>query len=118
MKQCGYCGCAIIGEGVCPVEVMPMVVGSSEGDDHEIGFRYSLVFCCEGCAWAFELESHSLLGMTGKEARKHLIDMHELIPGKPAGKMCVRCSDMLCEQAKTLSGFLSGGVLGAKFRGN
>ena len=65
-------------EGETEIEVMPGYVAD---------------FCCNGCAWAFLAETHRLWGLSGKDLRSHLIDIHGLSypPGKPAGVMRDDC---------------------------
>jgi len=99
-----------------PIEQQPVVVGSSDGNEFEASEGISVSFCSEGCAWAFGLESHSLYGMSGKEARKHLVDEHGLTPGKPAGKMSQECFERFQRIAEVLSGFVEGGPQAVKFR--
>ena len=116
MGVCGYCGGIVIGEGVEPVEEMPIVVGSSDGSESEASEGYSTSFCCEGCAWAFGVESHHLYGMVGKVARQHLVDEHGLTPGKPAGRMSRECFERFGKVAEVLLAFSEGGVQAVKFR--
>lgn len=116
MNVCGYCGCVVVGEGVMPVELKPVVVGGSDGNEFEASEGFSVSFCCEGCAWAFGLESHSLYGMTGKVARRHLVDEHGLRAGKPAGKMSRECFERLQRMAEVFLGFMEGGAQAVKFR--
>lgn len=118
MNVCGYCGCAIVGEGVEPIEQSPVVVGSSDGAEFEASEGLSASFCCEGCAWAFGIESHSLYGMSGKVARRHLIDEHGLLPGKPAGKISQECFERFRKIAEVFSCFVEGGPQAVKFRDN
>lgn len=116
MNVCGYCGCELIGEGVEPVEVSPIIVGGSEGSESEASEGFSVSFCCGGCAWVFGIESHSLYGMGGKVARRHLIDEHGLTPGKPAGKMSRECFGRFKGIAEVFAGFIEGGPQAVKFR--
>ncbi|GAI62580.1 unnamed protein product [marine sediment metagenome] len=42
-----------------------------------------LKFCSNLCAWRYGMGSHKQMGMSGKEAREHLIEVHSLTePGK------------------------------------
>ena len=116
MNVCGYCGGVIVGEGVMPVEQSPVVVGGIDGNEFEASEGFSVSFCCEGCAWAFGIESHSLYGMSGKVARRHLIDEHGLTPGKPVGKMSQECFERFQKIAEVFSGFAEGGAQAVKFR--
>lgn len=115
MNVCGYCGC-VVGEGVMPVEQTPIIVGSSDGSEFEASEGFYVSFCSEGCAWAFGIESHSLYGMSGKVARRHLIDEHGLSPGKPAGKMSQECFERFKKVAEVFLGFAEGGPQAVKFR--
>ncbi len=119
MSKCGYCGSEVVDEGVMPFEEGPMIIGSNDGEEYEVGSSRSVSFCCEGCAWAYGLESHRCFyGMAGKEARKHLIEEHGLSPGEPAGKMSRQCFEMFSEKAEVFSNFLAGGVRAVKFKDN
>ena len=116
MNVCGYCGSVIIGEGIMPIEQTPIIVGSSDGNEFEASEGFAVSFCSEGCAWAFGIESHSLYGMSGKVARRHLIDEHGLTPGKPAGKMSSECFERFQKIAEVFLGFIEGGPQAVKFR--
>ena len=119
MSKCGFCGRDVVGEGVLPIEEGPVIMGSSDGGEYEVGSSQSVSFCCEGCAWAYGLESHTCFyGMTGKEARQHLIAEHGLSPGKPAAKMSRQCFEMFSEKAEMFSNFRAGGVRAVKFKDN
>jgi len=42
-----------------------------------------LNFCSNRCAWQYRMSTHKQMGMTGKQAREHLIEFHGLTePGK------------------------------------
>ncbi|MBA7537884.1 hypothetical protein ES705_30155 [subsurface metagenome] len=43
-----------------------------------------LAFCSLTCCWRYGVESHRAWGMSGKEARQHLIEVHGLTPPAPA----------------------------------
>ena len=118
MEKCGYCGSILVGEGVMPVEQGPIVVGSSDGTECEASEGFSVSFCSEGCAWAFGIESHSIHGMSGKVARRHLIDEHGLKPGKPAGEVSRECFERFQKVAEVFSGFIEGGIQAVKFKDN
>jgi len=118
MNVCGYCGGDIVGEGVKPVEQMPIVVGGSEGNEFEACESFTVSFCSAGCAWAFGIVSHGIYGMDGKEARRHLIDEHGLIPGKPAGEMSRECSERFMKMAEVFMSFMEGGSQAVKFKDN
>lgn len=42
--------------------------------EREIGF------CSDACAWRYGIHHHRAMGMSGKDARKHLIEEHGLKP--------------------------------------
>jgi len=84
--------------------------------EFEASEGFSVSFCSEGCGWAYGIESHSIYGMSGKVARRHLIDEHGLTPGKPAGKMSGECFERFQGIAEVFSGFVQGGAQVVKFR--
>lgn len=92
MSNCGWCGKVINGEPVLTIinSAMVMVNGKIEV---EIMPGYLVDFCCHGCAWAFSVETHRLMGRSGKDIRNHLIKVHGLNypPGKTAGGMRRDC---------------------------
>ena len=92
MSKCGWCGKVINGEPVSTIEDDAMVMGDGE-TEVEIMPGYVAGFCCHGCAWAFSAETHRIRGLSGKDLRNHLIDIHGLSypPGKPAGVMRDDC---------------------------
>lgn len=116
MNKCGYCGIEFEGEGVDPIEQGPIVVGGSDGDETEVSGWFKASFCSGGCAWAYGIESHSLYSMTGKDARKHLVKVHGLSPGKPAGRISKECFDRFIEIANVFGSFMEGGVQAVKFK--
>ncbi|MBA7540939.1 hypothetical protein ES705_33242 [subsurface metagenome] len=81
VKVCTYCGELIKGEVVDP------------GGEGELAYweldkkmvlepGWAIGFCSNWCAWRYGVESHKAYGMSGKAARRHLIDEHGLIsPG-------------------------------------
>lgn len=92
MSNCSWCGNEIIGEPKYTYESGPLVHGDGDKET-EIMPAYKADFCCSGCEWAFLAENHRLFGISGKELRNHLVDIHELTypPGKPAGVMRNDC---------------------------
>ena len=102
MIKCGWCGKAIDGEPASSIEEGPIVMGDGE-TEFEVMPEYIAEFCCHGCAWAFLAETHRLWGMSGKDLRSHLIDIHGLSypPGKPAGVMRDDC--LVIDMAKSLN---------------
>ena len=105
MSKCGWCGNVIPGEPILTIEESAMVMFDSE-TEVEIMPGYIADFCCHGCAWAFLVEYHRMMGLSGKEIRSHLIDVHELVypPGKPAGGMRRDC--LVVEMAHCLASIL------------
>ncbi len=89
MSKCAWCGNVITGDPVLSFQC-PVIVGDT---GVELVPEYVGYFCCNGCAWAFTAETHRLMGLSGKDLRAHLIDMHGLShpPGKPAGDMRSDC---------------------------
>ncbi len=72
---CTDCGREIIGE--------PLYCGN-EGEtvyfDGEtetvVAPGLELFFCGSACAWRYGVRTHKAIGMSGKEARRHLIEFH------------------------------------------
>jgi hypothetical protein len=95
MSQCSYCGRKIAGEGFNTFAIGGFI--EIEGSEYlKVVPEIYFTFCCEGCAWAFEFESHRRwYAMGNKEVKQHLINELRLSPGKSAGKKCKKCSDML-----------------------
>lgn len=102
MSKCGWCGNEINGEPASTIEKGAIVMGNGE-NEVELMPGYVADFCCNGCAWAFLSETHRLIGLSGKELRNHLIDMHGLShpPGKHAGIMRDDC--LIIDMAKGMS---------------
>ena len=102
MIKCGWCGKVITGVPVLTIEESAMVM--YDGDTEvELMPEYEVEFCCHGCAWAFSVEVHRLMGLSGKDLRNHLIEMHKFSypPGKPAGGMRRDC--MVVGMAQSLA---------------
>jgi len=92
MSKCGWCGNVITGEPILTIEESAMIMYDGEAEV-EIMPGYIADFCCHGCIWRFSVENHRLMGLSGKDLRNHLIDVHGLShpPGKPAGGMRRDC---------------------------
>lgn len=89
IEFCSWCDRPIFGELVAPGIQYLGEFGS--GEKPEI-LKANVGFCCNGCAWAWWIESHRLFGVTGNEAREHLIKEHGLVhPPGVAGKQSVHC---------------------------
>ena len=101
MNECGWCGKVINGEPVLSIAISGMIMNDGETEDEMPG--YIADFCCHGCAWAFSVEYHRLIGLSGKDLRNHLIEAHGLVhpPGKPAGGM--RCGCQVVGMAHSLA---------------
>jgi len=82
--KCGWCGAAMCVLEGYEARSVRCVWGDMNGTLEE----YELVFCCEGCHWAYQMDQHQLMGMRGKEARKHITEEHGGISGAPAGSQC------------------------------
>ncbi|MBI2850590.1 MAG: hypothetical protein HYX80_06050 [Chloroflexi bacterium] len=74
----------------------------------EADTEFSEVFCCRGCLWAFEFESHQIWGMTEQEIRTHLIEEHGMAypTGAPAGNMSSECRRKFEAVAQAIDRFL------------
>ncbi len=92
MSKCGWCGKVINGEPVSTIECGVMVMDDGE-TEIKIMPGYLADFCCHGCVWAFSAETHRLMGLSGKDLRTHLIEVHGFShpPGKPGGGMRRDC---------------------------
>ncbi len=91
MSKCGWCGKVITGEPVLTIGIVPFM--SDGGSEYVLMPGHIVDFCCHGCVWTFLVETHRLMGLSGKDIRNHLIDVHGLSypPGKPAGGMRRDC---------------------------
>jgi len=92
MSKCGWCGKEIAGDVKFLYESEALVNDDGE-NEVEVMPAFQEDLCCTGCEWAFLAEMHRLFGLSGKELRNHLIDIHGLSypPGKPAGVMRNDC---------------------------
>ena len=73
--RCTWCGCVITGVvvGVAQFELEDCLHNADT-----VGGAYTICFCCRGCQWEFELETHEMGGYSRKEARNHLVEVHKL----------------------------------------
>jgi hypothetical protein len=108
MNRCGWCGQEIFGEPEFSGGIASMSFGDSFGREFEVITETPLDFCCEGCKWAFELDLHRIIGMTGKEAREHIRAEHKLSPGKPGGKQSKECWDRSAKIASAVFSMFTG----------
>jgi hypothetical protein len=101
--DCGWCGRAVKSPSVSSYKAGYISWGDGE-NEVELVTEFSCDFCCNGCAWAFAVESHRLYGQTGKELRAHLINEHGLVhpPGKPGGPMSRECRERFNAEAKAI----------------
>ncbi len=77
--QCTWCGRQIIGEppyGGYEGEVV-YFDGQSET---VLAPEKELAFCSLSCCWRYGIQTHKAMGMSGKQARLHLIQEHGLTP--------------------------------------
>jgi hypothetical protein len=88
MEKCGWCGIELEGEGVFRYESSAMFM---HWGDREVELipAYECGFCSQGCAWLFLLSEHKLMGMSGFEAHKHIIEYHGIVPDSPFGQESV-----------------------------
>lgn len=88
-NKCSWCGREISGQVIDSRKVCYASFGFDKPEmvEREIGF------CCDGCAWAWAIEFHRLFGVTGQDARRHLIEVHRLVhpPGEPAARQSIAC---------------------------
>jgi len=80
------------------------------GDMNGTLAEYDLVFCCEGCHWAYQVEQHGLMGMGGKEGRKHITEEHAGIPAAPAGSQSREAYDRAVAFGESLAAVCGGQV--------
>lgn len=104
---CSWCGNEITGESVT-IEQGEIVFGNGDTEQAVIP-ALSNTFCCNGCAWAFEVQKHRLWGLQGKELREHLINDHGLVHpcGKPTGSMSYKCNMKFQKLKSEIGNFLS-----------
>jgi len=99
--NCSWCGKAIEGKAFSRSSYGPLTWGNGDVEV-ELVPGNEAVFCCAGCEWAYELDFHRLLGMNGKEAREHLLKVHEISSGKPGGRQCRESWNRSAEVAKVM----------------
>lgn len=106
MSKCGWCGNIITGVPILTIEESAIVMYDGE-TEVELMPNYVADFCCNGCVWAFSTETHRLMGLSGKDLRNHLIDVHGFNhpPGKPAGGMRHNC--LVVDMANCLASIFS-----------
>jgi hypothetical protein len=80
--NCTFCGHEIKNEPVAPGYEGELI--SWDGDTEQVlEPERAIGFCSDWCAWQYGMQHHKAWGMSGKEARDHLINEHGLIePGK------------------------------------
>lgn len=76
---CTYCGKTIIGK--------PSYGGWESELAYFDGKRKTVLapareiaFCGKQCCWRYGVEAHKAMGMSGKDARRHLVEAHGLTP--------------------------------------
>ena len=76
---CFYCGKSIIGDPIGEGNVSELVY--FDGDQETVILpAIKPRFCSKVCEWRWWLDQEKFLGMSGKEARRHLIRDHGLTP--------------------------------------
>jgi hypothetical protein len=90
MTECDWCGKPINNGEAFSEKVSPICYGNSEGQVIELTPEYEVKFCCMGCYWAFSLDFHRILGMSAKEARRHIIETEDITPAKANGRQSVK----------------------------
>jgi hypothetical protein len=103
---CSWCGGAVK-DFIFATSVSPLTWGNGSVEVEVVG-GFEAVFCCMGCEWNFELSNHLLLGMDGKTARRHLVDMHELEPSRPAGSESDACFERRQARARAIARIFGG----------
>ena len=63
---CSWCGKYLTGQPVATGKG----IYSTWGTEKPIIVEYEVGFCCHGCAWAWGIKEHKMMGITGDEARK------------------------------------------------
>jgi len=96
---CSWCGGGIAGEPFSMASSTPFTWGDGKVEV-ELVAGWEAVFCCGGCEWNFQLDKHRLIGLPGRDARRHLVEVHKLKPGRPAGKQSRACYEQSKELAR------------------
>ncbi len=79
---CGYCGGLIGDEVVSPGRECEIVYWDN-GSQVVLSPERALGFCSDLCAWRYGVDYYKARGMSGKAARRYLIERHDLTsPGK------------------------------------
>ena len=107
LEKCGWCGADLNGQGIQRYETHGLVTNIDDIEVETDGY-FVAEFCCEGCAWCFGLDIHKIWGMSGKEAREHLVKVHGLVAGKPNGKQSLECWSRSARIAKAVYRFMTG----------
>lgn len=82
IMNCTYCGQEIEGKPVAPGYEGELVFWDGDTEQIPVSER-TIGFCSDRCAWRYGMERHKAWGMTGKEARCHLVNEHGLTePGE------------------------------------
>jgi hypothetical protein len=82
---CGWCGQHIVGVNEFEYEASGVMMSCGSEVQIEVIPQVSVSFCCEGCAWAFLVAEHRLMGMTEFEVRRHIVEYHGIMPAAAAG---------------------------------
>jgi len=102
--KCGWCG--------GPMSVLEGYearnVQCAYGDMENTVEQYDLVFCCEGCHWAYQVDQHKLIGLHGKALREHIIEAHDGVPEAAAGRQCREAYERSARFAEHLLGMMTG----------
>jgi hypothetical protein len=97
-EVCGWCGQAVIGINEFDYEAGGLMISCSPEVQIELIPQVSMSFCCEGCAWAFLMAEHKLMGMGDFEARRHIVEYHGIMPAAAAGPESIahrqRCDEI------------------------
>lgn len=104
---CSWCGQGIAGEPFSRCSSSPLTWGDGRVEV-EMTAGWEAVFCCGGCEWNFELDKHLIYGMSRREARKHLVEFHELSPGRPAGYQSNACAEQSARIARVVKSMFCG----------
>jgi hypothetical protein len=113
---CGWCGRAIEGESEFVYETSGLIMSCGSECEVELIPQSSFSFCCEGCAWAFLVAEHRLMGMHGIEIRRHIVEYHGITANQPYGPESLahkqRCAEIKARYYE-FRGWSSGEVITA-----